>query len=239
MTASQSSRDRAVQSMFDEVAPRYDLLNRIISLRLDSYWRKAAVTEALRNGAALVLDMGSGTGDLSFAAAAFGDRAAKVIGLDFSLDMLRLAQQKKRRLTRSAAAEFVQASALRTPFKAAAFDAVVSAFVLRNLSDLRWFFAESKRVLKPGGTLVTLDMFPPPKNWFSPLYGFYFYRLVPWIGKMVSPQGHAYRYLAESVQQFHSPETITRLLEQAEFESISVRRFLTGAVCLHVARKPN
>jgi demethylmenaquinone methyltransferase/2-methoxy-6-polyprenyl-1,4-benzoquinol methylase len=239
MTACQGSRDRAVQSMFDEVAPRYDLLNRVISLRLDSYWRKAAVTEALRDSAALILDMGSGTGDLSFAAAASGRGTAKVIGLDFSLDMLRLAEQKKRRRTRSAAAQFVQASALRTPFKAAVFDAVISAFVLRNLSDLGCFFGESKRVLKPGGTFVTLDMFPPPKNWFSPLYGFYFYRLVPWIGKMVSPQGHAYRYLAESVQQFHSPETITRLLAEAEFESISVRRFLTGAVCMHVASKPS
>lgn len=223
--------------MFDAVAPRYDLLNRVISFRLDSYWRKAAVAAALRNGAALVLDMGSGTGDLSFAAAAYGRGTAKVIGLDFSLKMLRLAQQKKRRAARSAAAQFVQASALAAPFKAAAFDAVITAFVLRNLSDLGSFFSESQRVLKPGGILVTLDMYPPPKNWFSPLYGFYFYRLVPWIGKMLSPHGNAYRYLSDSVQRFHSPETISRLLEEAEFESITVRRFLIGAVCMHVALK--
>ena len=224
--------------MFDDVAPRYDLLNRIISFRLDVYWRKAAVAAALRDRTALVLDMGSGTGDLSFTAAAYGVGAAKVIGLDFSLEMLRLAQQKKRRAARGAATQFVQASALSAPFKAAVFDAVITAFVLRNLSDLEEFFAESQRILKPGGTLVTLDMFPPPKNWFSPLYAFYFYRLVPWIGKVLSPRGQAYRYLSESVQRFHSPETITRLIQEAEFERVTVRRFLNGAVCMHVAVKP-
>jgi demethylmenaquinone methyltransferase / 2-methoxy-6-polyprenyl-1,4-benzoquinol methylase len=237
MTASQTSRERAVRGMFDDVAPRYDLLNRLISFRLDVYWRKAAVAAALRDRAALVLDMGSGTGDLTFAAAAYGRGTAKVIGLDFSLEMLRLAQQKKQRAARSTATQFVQASALAAPFKPAVFDAVVTAFVLRNLSDLGAFFAESQRVLKPGGTLVSLDMFPPPKDWFSPLYGFYFYRLVPWMGKMLSPHGQAYHYLSQSVQRFHSPETVTRLIEEAKFEDVTVRRFLHGAVCMHTALK--
>jgi demethylmenaquinone methyltransferase/2-methoxy-6-polyprenyl-1,4-benzoquinol methylase len=238
MSSSLASADRAVKGMFDDVAPRYDLLNRLISFRLDVYWRKAAVAAALRDHARLVLDMGSGTGDLSFAAAAYRSGAAKVIGLDFSLEMLRLAEQKKRRAARSAATEFVQASALLAPFKPAVFDAVITAFVLRNLSDLGTFFAESQRVLKPGGTLVSLDMFPPPKDWFSPLYEFYFYRLVPWIGKILSPHGPAYQYLSESVQRFHSPEMVARLIEQSQFERVTVRRFLHGAVCMHVAFKP-
>jgi demethylmenaquinone methyltransferase/2-methoxy-6-polyprenyl-1,4-benzoquinol methylase len=238
MTASDHPRDRAVQGMFDDVAPRYDMLNRIISFRLDGYWRKAAVAAVFRGGAGLVLDLGAGTGDLTFAAAKSGRGAARVIGLDFSLEMLRLAQRKKPRGVRAQETQFVQGSALFAPFKAGVFDGVMSAFVLRNGSDLKLFFSESRRVLKPGGTLVTLDMFPPPKNWFSPLYTCYFYRLVPWIGKLLSPNGQAYRYLSQSVRQFHSPEAIAGLIEEARFEPVQLRKFLNGAVCMHVAQKP-
>jgi demethylmenaquinone methyltransferase/2-methoxy-6-polyprenyl-1,4-benzoquinol methylase len=238
MTVSQSSRDRAVQAMFDDVAARYDLLNRIISFRLDRRWRKAAVTAALPGGTGLVLDLGSGTGDLTFAAATHGRGATTVIGLDFSLEMLLLAEQKKRRRERGAQTRFVQGSALLAPFKSGVFDAVMTAFVLRNVSDLKIFFAESERVMKPGGTLVTLDMFPPRKNWFTPFYGLYFYRLVPRIGRILSPHGQAYRYLSESVRQFHSPETITALIDEAKFEHVTLKKFLNGAVCMHVAQKP-
>jgi demethylmenaquinone methyltransferase/2-methoxy-6-polyprenyl-1,4-benzoquinol methylase len=236
MTSSNHSRDRAVQGMFDDVAPRYDLLNRIISFRLDRRWRNAAVAAALRGNVGLILDLGTGTGDLAFAAAAKCD--AGVVGLDGSLEMLRLAQGKRARAARTQQAVFVQGSALSAPFKAGVFDAVMSAFVLRNVSDLKLFFTESQRVLKPGGLLVMLDMFPPPRSWFSPLYACYFYRIVPWIGKAVSPHGQAYRYLSDSVRRFHSPETVAKLIEQATFESPELHKFLNGAVCLHVARKP-
>jgi demethylmenaquinone methyltransferase/2-methoxy-6-polyprenyl-1,4-benzoquinol methylase len=132
----------------------------------------------------------------------------------------------------------VQGSALLAPFKPEVFDGVMTAFVLRNVSDLELFFTESRRVLKPGGRLVTLDMFPLPQNWFSPMYTFYFHRLVPWIGKLLSPRGQAYQYLSESVRRFHSPETMTRLIEDAQFERVTLRRFLNGAVCMHVGHKP-
>jgi demethylmenaquinone methyltransferase/2-methoxy-6-polyprenyl-1,4-benzoquinol methylase len=239
MTVAHNSRDRAVRGMFDDVAPRYDLLNRVISLRLDRYWRRAAVAAALRDGTGLVLDVGAGTGDLTFAAATYGRGAARVIGLDFSLEMLHLAQRKKRRRSPPEETQFVQGSALLAPFKPAVFDAVMTAFVLRNVSDLKLLFDEARRVLKPGGLLVTLDMFPPSKNWFSPFYEFYFYRLVPWIGKVLSPSGPAYQYLSESVRRFHSPETISGLIEDAWFERVTLTKFLNGAVCMHVARKPS
>jgi demethylmenaquinone methyltransferase/2-methoxy-6-polyprenyl-1,4-benzoquinol methylase len=229
-------RDRAVQGMFDDVAPRYDLLNRVISFRLDGYWRRAAVAAVIQGGAGLILDLGAGTGDLTFSAARRG--AARVIGLDFSLEMLRLAQHKRRRAADAQETQFVQGSALFAPFKSGIFDGVMTAFVLRNVSDLEQFFAESRRVLKPGGRLVTLDMFPPEKNWFAPLYTLYFYRLVPWIGKMLSPNGQAYQYLSQSVRQFYSPDAISSLIEGSKFEQVKLRKFLHGAVCLHVAQKP-
>ncbi len=238
MTLSNHPRDRAVQGMFDDVAPRYDLLNRVISFRLDAYWRRKAVAAVMRRGAGLVLDLGAGTGDLTFAAVKHGPDTTRAVGLDISLEMLRIAQLKKQRAARAEGTRFVQGSALRAPFKSGVFDGVMTAFVLRNVSDLKLFFAESERLLKPGGTLVTLDMFPPPKNWFRPLYALYFYRLVPWIGKMLSPSGQAYQYLSHSVRQFHSPETIAGLIEAARLESVTLRKFLNGAVCMHVAKKP-
>ena len=238
MTEFHHPRDRVVKGMFDDVAPRYDLLNRIISFRLDRYWRREAVAAVLRRGAGLVLDLGTGTGDLAFAAAKKGCDATRVIGLDFSLEMLRIAQLKKLRAAHARETRFVQGSALCAPFKSGVFDGVMTAFVLRNVSDLKDFFAESERVLKPGGILVTLDMFPPSQNWFHPLYALYFYRLVPWIGKVLSPNGEAYQYLSQSVRQFHSPEAIAGLMEAAKFEIVTLRKFLNGAVCMHVAQKP-
>jgi demethylmenaquinone methyltransferase/2-methoxy-6-polyprenyl-1,4-benzoquinol methylase len=235
MTAPTDARDRDVRSMFDDVARRYDLLNRIISFRLDHYWRNEAVAAVRRQGADLILDLGAGTGDLTFAAARRG--ATRVVGLDFSLQMLRLAQQKQTRAACGQRASFVQGSALAAPFKSCAFDAIVSAFVLRNVSDLKLFFKESERVLKPGGMLVTLDMFPPPRSWFSALYSFYFYRLVPRIGRVLSDNSQAYRYLSESVRQFQSPAAIAELIRDARFEAVQMRRFLRGAICMHVAQK--
>jgi len=130
-----SARDHAVQRMFDRIAGRYDLLNRVISFRLDTRWRNQAIRAIVSGDNATILDLGTGTGDLTFAAARAG--AACVVGLDFSFPMLRLAQQKRRATPFGEKAYFVLGSALESPFKNAAFDGVMTAFVLRNVSDFR------------------------------------------------------------------------------------------------------
>ena len=237
MPALDHSRDRAVQKMFDRIAERYDLLNLIISFRLDSWWRKQAIKTVLTARSPLILDLGAGTGDLTFAAAKATGGSGRIVGLDFSPQMLRLAQAKKRRGTQTKNTFFVLGSALLTPFKDGVFDGTMTAFVLRNVSDLSLFFAQAFRVLKPGGKFVSLDMFPPSKGWFSILYGLYFYRLVPWIGGLLAHDPNAYHYLSDSVRHFHSPEMIVSAIEQAGFEHVSVRRFLCGAVCMHVGEK--
>jgi len=229
------ARDDAVQRMFDRIAGRYDLLNRVISFRLDAWWRNHAIRTILTRPDPLILDLGTGTGDLTFTAARSG--AGRVVGLDFSLPMLRLAQQKRIRALHGERACFVLGSALDSPFKDALFDGVMTAFVLRNVSDLNLFFAHALRVLKPGGRFVSLDMFPPSKSWFSIFYALYFYHLVPWIGGLLARDRNAYQYLSESVRQFHSPETVAHLIEQAGFKQVAVRKFLSGAVCMHVAER--
>jgi demethylmenaquinone methyltransferase/2-methoxy-6-polyprenyl-1,4-benzoquinol methylase len=224
--------------MFDRIAGRYDLLNRLISFRLDAYWRNQAIRAAVVGTDPYVLDLGTGTGDLALNAARRTRGNARFIGLDFSLPMLRLAQAKRAEAADGASTTFVMGSAMFAPFKAAAFDAAMTAFVLRNVSDLQLVFTESLRVLKPGGRLVSIDMFPPSASWFAQLYSIYFYRLVPRIGGFLSHDRAAYQYLSDSVREFYSPEMVKQFLESAGFHQVCLQKFLGGAVCMHVATKP-
>jgi demethylmenaquinone methyltransferase/2-methoxy-6-polyprenyl-1,4-benzoquinol methylase len=231
-------RDQAVQNMFDRIAARYDVLNRIISFRFDRKWRAHVIDHLLSGGAELILDLGTGTGDLAFSAITTARGRVRVVGLDFSLEMLRLAQRKRAVSPHGEKVLFVGGSAMASPFKDASFDGIMTAFVLRNVSDLPVFFQQAARVLKPGGRLVSLDMFPPSKGWFSMLYSLYFYRLVPWIGGIVAGDHNAYKYLSESVRNFYAPEALTDIVRSVGFTHIRVRKFICGAVCMHVAEKP-
>lgn len=237
MPAVNNARDHAVQSMFDRIAGRYDLLNRVISFRLDKFWREKAIQAVFSARSQVVLDLGAGTGDLTFAAARALRGDGRIVGLDFSLEMLRLAQEKKHRAPNNHKITFVLGSALSSPFHDAFFDGVMTAFVLRNVSDLDLFFAQAFRVLKPGGRFVSLDMFPPQKSLFSRLYSLYFYRFVPWIGGLLTKDRSAYKYLSDSVRHFHSPERVAKFIEGAGFQRVSIQKFLAGAVCMHVAEK--
>lgn len=236
MASLDNPRDRAIQAMFDRIAGRYDFLNRVISLRLDNTWRNQAIKELLRSGDRFILDLGAGTGDLSFIAAK-EIKDGRIVGLDFSLEMLKLARLKQRPAQTGEKTWFVQGSATVSPFKDCTFDGVMTAFVLRNISDLSLFFAQAFRVLKHGGRFLSLDMFPPTKTWFAAFYSLYFYRLVPRIGGFFARDPDAYRYLAESVANFHPPERVGQLIQQAGFKQLRIRKFLNGAVCMHVAEK--
>ena len=231
--------DTLVRNIFDRIAWRYDLLNRIISFRLDSWWRRKAIGAlGIEGRPALVLDLGTGTGALAVDACKVLAPGARVIGVDFSRPMLEHAREQTLRAGFGNAARYVLGHALATPVRNEAFDAVTSAFVLRNVGDLDSFYRESYRVLKPGGRMVSLDMFPPPKGVFSILYWIYFGRLMPWIGSVVSRDPTAYRYLSDSVRSFVSPERAADIITAAGFVETRTVRYLRGAICLHVATKP-
>lgn len=238
MFAVNHSRDRSVQNMFDRIAGRYDLLNRVISFRLDARWRRQAIRAVLRGAQPRILDIGTGTGDLVLNAAAIAKGNGNFVGLDFSPRMLNLAQAKRARAAHGASTAFVLGSAMFAPFKKSQFDGAMAAFVLRNVSDLPLFFAESMRVLKPGGRFVSLDMFPPEPSWFATLYSIYFHCLMPRMGGLLAQDRSAYQYLSDSVRQFHPPATVAEIIRAAGFEHVTIRKFLSGAVCMHVADKP-
>jgi demethylmenaquinone methyltransferase / 2-methoxy-6-polyprenyl-1,4-benzoquinol methylase len=223
---------REVRAMFDSIAPRYDLLNHVLSIEQDRWWRSRAAKLALVGlNAPRVLDLCCGTGDLALALKR-RDRNARVTAGDFSFEMLLRCRDK-----RGATPPF-QLDALRLPFRDGAFDVVTVAFGVRNYADRARGFAEARRVLRSGGRFVVLEFSRPPDNWFGRLYGWYSRNVLPRIGALVSRHRGAYSYLPESVAVFLRPAELSAELTAAGFRVATERMFAGGTVALHVAERP-
>ena len=193
-----------VQAMFDQIAPRYDLVNRIMTFRLDTRWRKRAVQDLRLNTPSLVLDLASGTGDLCIDLTKRGHTA---ISIDLSFGMLSNDTSRAPR---------VQADILRLPMPDASVDGIICGFALRNLVDLPQFFAELFRVVRPGGRISLLDV-GVPHNWFIRTgNSIYFGKIVPRIGALLS-DGAAYRYLPRSVSYLPAPDVLLQMIVDAGF----------------------
>lgn len=239
MTSGSAQREAFVKDIFDRIASRYDLLNRIISFRLDGVWRRETI-RALRLSRpdSMVIDLGTGTGDLALEACTILGNGGRVLGLDLSWPMLKQAEIKKQRAPHGDTLTCVWGNVIEAPFADGCFDAAISGFVLRNVVDLSQFFAETYRILKPRGKIATLEMFPPPRGLFSLFYWLYFGRLMPWLGAGLAGDHRAYRYLSESVRNFTSPEALAQNMLDAGFHDVQIKPYLHGAICLHVAVRP-
>lgn len=219
--------------MFDRIVRRYDVLNRLISLGMDSRWRRRAASAAGPAGA-LVLDVGAGTGDLSRELARQG--AAHVAGVDFAPAMLLRARVKAG--DEPAGVSWLLGDGLALPFRDETFDAVTNAFLLRNLADLSVGLAEMARVLKPGGRLACLDMTQPPRGPFGALFRLYFTRLLPPLAGAISGDPAAYRYLPDSLQGFPDAPALAALMRHAGLSNVEVQLLGGGTVALHRGCKP-
>ncbi len=222
-----SEKRAAVQSMFDRIAPRYDVINRLMTGGLDQRWRRHALAAASVGPGDLVLDLACGTGDLCQQAAALG---ASVVGADFSREMLRGA------VRRGVAAVFVQADAERLPLPAASVDVVTCGFALRNFGSLERAFEEIGRVLRPAGRIALLDVDRPSSRAIAVAHSLYFDRVVPLVGGLLSDR-EAYRYLPESTAYLPDANELRAGLEKVGLEEIRQQRFLFGAVQLWLGRK--
>lgn len=221
-----AEKPRFVAAMFGRIARRYDLMNTLITVGQDARWRRA-VAELVPADARRVLDVGAGTGKL---AGAIAQRrpGALVTGADFALPML-LAGSPPRATA---------ADALALPYPSNTFDAVVSAFVVRNLADVRAGLQEQVRVLRPGGRLIVLEITPGPVGLLGHLFRLYFRRLVPILGGLIAGDAAAYAYLPESAAAFLAPERLADLLGSLGMLDVSIRRFGLGSVGLLAARRP-
>jgi demethylmenaquinone methyltransferase/2-methoxy-6-polyprenyl-1,4-benzoquinol methylase len=244
-SVNEADASKKVREMFTQIAPRYDLLNHLLSLQLDRLWRARAaklLRPVLNRPDAVVLDLCCGTGDLAFALARAGK--ARILGADFAHTMLVRAKAKSATHSLSAGANaptrmpFFEADALRLPFADASFDLVTSAFGFRNLANYEAGLREIQRVLKPGGTIAILEFSEPPQSLLGDLYRWYFTKVLPKIGWLVSGHQSAYTYLPRSVAHFFRPAELAALMTGVGYQSVEFREWTIRAVALHTGMRP-
>jgi demethylmenaquinone methyltransferase/2-methoxy-6-polyprenyl-1,4-benzoquinol methylase len=217
--------------MFDRIAARYDFLNRVLSFGTDVGWRRRAIARADIRTDTTVLDVGAGTGDLSFASAA---RGAQVIAIDLSPGMLAVLSRRSTDAQRARIRPLV-GSAESLPLPDGSVDRIVTGFTVRNVGDLGRAFAEFRRVLRPGGRAVVLELSHPPSATFAQLYSFYFDRIAPAIAALLGGDREAYRYLPRSLRPFPDPERLAAMLRDAGFQTVTYERLSLGIAAIHIA----
>lgn len=227
---SQGERAQAVREMFSAIAPRYDLLNHLLSLNIDRSWRRRAVDrlgwDSRPDGR--YLDVCAGTFDLAIELARRPGFTGQVFAVDFSQAMLRKGLPK---IARSAVAP-ICADALKLPVASGSFDGAMAAFGVRNLTDIVAGLRELKRALRPGARVVILDFTMPKGGPLKWLYHFYFTRLLPLAGRVISKHSYAYTYLPESVLGFAEPEELAALLKGAGYEEVEWEILTAGIACI-------
>ena len=226
-------RGRQVRRLFSEIAPRYDLLNHVLSMNVDRRWRRKAV-DALawkERPDGMYLDACAGTFDLSLELARRPGFSGRVVGSDFALPMLVQGQGK----LAGRPVDPLCADALRLPFHDAAFSGATVGFGVRNLASLDTGLAELRRVLKPGARLVVLEFTTPPNALLRSLYLFYFHQVLPRVGRWVSGHPWAYTYLPQSVEVFPAPEELAERMRRAGFRDARWSLLSGGIAALHVA----
>lgn len=226
------SKGRGVQKMFDAIAGRYDLMNRVMTLGQDQRWRKFVVRTAGDPGSGHTLDLATGTGDIAALMSATHPRA-RVVGGDFSLNMLN--EARKRFADKDIFWHACDANCL--PFVDDSFASVTFGYLLRNVDDAGKVLREVHRVLKLGGRVVCLDTTPPQKNLLYPLVRFYFRFGIPVLGKLLADDAAAYAYLTGSTMDFYSAEDLAGLFQGAGFTNVGYKKFMLGTIGVHWGQK--
>jgi demethylmenaquinone methyltransferase/2-methoxy-6-polyprenyl-1,4-benzoquinol methylase len=236
MTSAPDKTPSRIAGMFDSIAPRYDLLNRVLSLGLDQKWRKRGVAALELRAGSRVLDLCSGTADLALAATE-RHQDASVVGVDFSGAMLRLGLEKVRRAGLQDRIRLVRGDATRIPLADGTCDGATIGFGIRNVAEPERALAELSRVLRPGARLAILEFGQPRIPGVRTLYAWYFRYLLPAIGRRVSQHKSAYSYLPASVGTFPPPAEFARTIERHGFVTVEAVPLTLGIVYLYVARR--
>lgn len=220
-----------------KIAPRYDLLNKLLSLGIDKRWRKSAAKKIKCRPGGRVLDIATGTGDMALEAARITDNTVNIIGVDFCSAMVEIGRNKLDASPLSNRVALGVASCEALPFHNDTFDSATIAFGIRNVADRNLGLREILRTLLPGGRIVILDFSNPKSRLFKAVYHFYFRRLLPTIGGMFSDSG-AYRYLPDSVLEFPDQKTFKNIMIEAGFENVDHTDYTFGIVTCYMGEKP-
>ncbi len=221
----------SIRNLFDHIAPTYDFLNHLLSLRRDVYWREG-VARQLEGVDGWILDVATGTGEMAIKLVQFGKNQRKVVGIDFSRPMLQTAHRKILSKGFSNNIMLGHGDALYLPFKKEVFSASLVAFGLRNIVHKEQALEEMIRVVKPGGKVVILEFTLPKNVMMKHFYLLYFRKILPWLGGLISGDREAYAYLPESVSHFPDPEDYERLLKKSGLGEVATRKLTFGIVSI-------
>jgi demethylmenaquinone methyltransferase/2-methoxy-6-polyprenyl-1,4-benzoquinol methylase len=222
-------RSQYVHDLFTRIAHHYDLMNRLMTGWQDVRWRREVIQRAALEPGASLLDVGAGTGDL-LREANRQQPAARVYAADFALEMMRVGQQR-------GGSGWSAANALSLPFREGTFDATVSGFLVRNVTNVEQALREQYRVLKDGGRIVILDTTRPGRNLFTPLIWVHMHGLIPLLGGLVSGFREAYTYLPDSSENFLRAEELATRMKATGFKEVGFRRLMFGTIAIHWGRK--
>ena len=222
-----------VQDMFARIAGRYDRMNRLMTFGQDSRWRRYVIDQARLPANGRLLDIATGTGDIA------DEGLQQVPGLqavggDFTIEMMQAGQH----LPGRSSIRWVASDTLALPFPDRTFDAVTSGFLMRNVIDVPGAFREQLRVTRPGGRVVVLESSPPKDNLLKPFIRIHLNTIIPTLGKLVTGDSAAYRYLPDSTQQFQGPDELAETMRRAGFVDVAYRLFMFGTIAIHSGRRP-
>lgn len=227
-----------VRKMFGRIARVYDGMNRLMTVGLDRKWRGFAVKKMALKPGALGLDVGTGTGDLAITAVQESGADTRMIGVDFTTEMLDIGRIKLQKMHLTERIELREGNGEKLDFAENTFDGVCSAFVVRNLSDLPGGLREQFRVLKPGGHMVCLEITHPPTPILGFLFHVYFDNLIPMMGKLVGKSFESYNYLHHSLKVFPRAPRLKTMMEEVGFTDVHYTYLTFGVVAVHVGTKP-
>jgi len=224
-------KKRKVKTIFDSIAFRYDFLNHLLSFGVDKYWRRKALKLTKVSSESILLDVACGTGDVAIEA--YKQEVRKIVGADFSHNMLRLFAKKSEWIN----GKVVQTTAEQMPFRDSTFTNITVAFGVRNFYNIKEGFRSFHSVLKSSGMATIIEFQMPDNKIFKALYKFYFKRILPFIGSIISKNKTAYQYLPESVEEFDEKISLVDLLEEAGFKNVTKYILTFGIVQVVIAEK--
>jgi demethylmenaquinone methyltransferase/2-methoxy-6-polyprenyl-1,4-benzoquinol methylase len=226
-----SEKTATVRKMFSDIAPRYDFMNRVLSLGRDLYWRRVAVRDADFDRNDIILDLGAGTGDVAREIIR-NDRYQKIYGMDICEDLILHGRRKREFQNKNGTLLWIIGDGRYLPFENDSLDGIIAAFSIRNMANLPGVFSEIRRTLKTGGKLRILDMVQPGNGLFRWIFRLHFRYIVPVLGRLMGSEPGAYEYLLPSIENFNSAESLKTTFIDMGFKEVRVRKFMLNTVAL-------